>query len=147
MGPIIAKPSSSSSGEAQLCSWHSAETLVRDLSYLVLACGPPGPTRAFLDPFPVSLVTLSFKVVDFPFDNLSVHSGLNLSDPQHFFAEALLGRVFPLLWPRGHRPRENRTRVLIPPLRVLAVSSGKLLHLSELLYPLLNSNRNAPPSF
>lgn len=56
-------------------------THVRDLSYVVLARGPmteyhpSGPNQAFPEPLTVSLVTLSFKAVNFPSDDLEAHSG------------------------------------------------------------------------
>lgn len=58
-------------------------THVRGLSYIVLAhcptteyC-PSAPNQAFPEPLTVSLVTLSFKAVDFPSDDLEAHSGLS----------------------------------------------------------------------
>lgn len=78
---------------------------------------------------------VSFKVAGFPFDSLEAHSGLRLSGP-HFFVEALLLAQEFSLGQEDTGPGETDWGSSVTSKSPCYVSSGKLLHLTELPSPL-----------
>lgn len=113
--------------------------ILRGLSYPVLVCGPQqntvpqDPIKLSQSPSPSDGV---IQVAGFPFDSLEAHSGLRLSGP-HFVEALLLTQEFSLFCGQEDTGLgETDWASSITSKSPCYVSSGKLLHLSELPSPL-----------